>query len=129
MSEPTVRTLSQRRSPSTPARRRNARTLPTHGPRTRPKRRPHAEPSWRRPQPSSPPSSKLKNRAPQSLTTLLALGPRALNPHRSRSAKQRHILPAALIEYVSRFDIGSIDDALETLFATLLRSPLIAGEA
>ena len=34
----------------------------------------------------------------------------------------------ALIEYASRFDIGSVDDALETLFATRLRSPLIAGE-
>jgi len=35
----------------------------------------------------------------------------------------------ALINYASAFDLGIIDDALETLFATLLRSPLIAGEA
>jgi hypothetical protein len=37
----------------------------------------------------------------------------------------------ALIRYVSRsqFDIGNVDHALEALFAALLRSPLIEGEA
>ena len=38
----------------------------------------------------------------------------------------------ASLKNVNQYQIrarGSIDDGLETLFATLLRSPLIAGEA
>jgi hypothetical protein len=64
MSDGAVLTPSQRRSPSTPANRRNRRGLPTRGPQTLTKRRTHAEPSWRRRQSSPLTSSKpTKSRA------------------------------------------------------------------
>jgi hypothetical protein len=59
MSDGAVLTPSQRRSPSTPANRRNRRGLRIRGPQTLTKRRTHAEPSWRRRQPSPLTSSKL----------------------------------------------------------------------
>jgi hypothetical protein len=64
MSDGAVLTPSQRRSPSMPANCRNWRDMPTLGPQTLTKRRPHAEPSWRRRHPSPQTSSKLtKSRA------------------------------------------------------------------
>jgi len=69
MSDGAVLSPSQRRSPSTPANRRNGRDLPNHGPQTLTNRRTHAEPSWRSRQPRPLTSSKpTKSRASGSRT-------------------------------------------------------------
>jgi len=65
MSDGSVLTPSQRRSPSTPANRRSRRDLPTRGPQTPAKRRTHAVHSWRRRQPT-PLTSSITTKPPAS---------------------------------------------------------------